>query len=377
MASDTKQTADVGELEQLRDELVECRRELDSERNELKRWREFSGSIQLIAKTFVSLTLTERTAICDTLLALTCTQLETRRGAVLMFGEDEAEGLTVMSGRDLTHDDLLASEEAQVLWWELLDSKVPRAITAKEIATRWPQAPEYLQGGLAAVAIDVRDRSVGLIVVCDKLSGRPFVDREVYFLGGTSSIGAIALADADMLRTQQELATELEQSALLARQEASEKATALSELADKMQIIERQQFAIQELSTPILQLWDNVVALPVIGVVDTRRSVEIMERLLAEIVARQSKFVILDITGVEVVDTATADHFIKVIRASQLLGAQCIVTGIGPAVAQTLVDIGMDLTAITTMSNLQEGLKECLRRMKLQRGETRRFDQIM
>ena len=141
----------------------------------------------------------------------------------------------------------------------------------------------------------------------------------------------------------------------------------IDEVQHQMEIIQRQQFAIQELSTPILQLWDNVVALPVIGVVDTKRSADIMERLLSEIVARQSKFVILDITGVEVVDTKTADHFVKMIRASQLLGARCVLTGIRPAVAQTLVDIGMDLTAIATMANLQEGLKECLRQMDAMR----------
>ena len=362
MASDTTKPADAAEIEQLRAELASCQRALESDRSKLKRWREFSGSIQLIAKTFVSLTLTERPAICDTLLALTCTQIETRRGAVLMPDEDGG-GLTLMAGRDMPADDLLGSSEPRALWQELLDGKVARAITGEELEKRWPGVPDYLRGGLAAVAIDVRDRSVGLILVCDKLSGRPFEDREVFFLGGTASIAAIALADADMLRKQQELAQELKESADRARRETADKAAAMEDLAEKMQIIERQQYAIQELSTPILQLWDDVVALPVIGVVDTRRSAEIMERLLSEIVARQSKYVILDITGVEVVDTRTADHFIKVIRASQLLGAQCIVTGIGPAVAQTLVDIGMDLSAISTMANLQQGLQECLRRM--------------
>ncbi len=141
----------------------------------------------------------------------------------------------------------------------------------------------------------------------------------------------------------------------------------IDEVQHQMETIQRQQFAIQELSTPILQIWENVVALPVIGVVDTKRSADIMERLLSEIVARQSQFVILDITGVEVVDTKTADHFVKMIRASQLLGARCVLTGIRPAVAQTLVDIGMNLSSIATMANLQEGLKECLRQMETMR----------
>lgn len=131
----------------------------------------------------------------------------------------------------------------------------------------------------------------------------------------------------------------------------------VSELAE---YVERQEIVIQELSTPILQIWDNVLVLPVIGVVDTRRSLEIMEKLLNEIVNKQSKFVILDITGVEVVDTKTADQFIKIIKAAELLGAKCIITGIRPAVAQTLVELGITLSGFLTLSNLKEGLRACL-----------------
>ncbi|MFH2006221.1 MAG: STAS domain-containing protein [bacterium] len=134
-------------------------------------------------------------------------------------------------------------------------------------------------------------------------------------------------------------------------------------IREQIDTIERQRYAIRELSTPILQLWDNVLALPVIGLVDTRRSADIMERMLAEIVTKQSKYVILDITGVDVVDTRTADYFIKVIRAAELLGAHCFLTGIQPAVAQTLVEIGVDLSSLRTLRNLQEGLREALRQM--------------
>ena len=130
---------------------------------------------------------------------------------------------------------------------------------------------------------------------------------------------------------------------------------------EKNDALQRLRLAVQELSTPILELWDDVLALPIIGVVDSRRSSEIMERLLGEVVRRRSRFVIIDITGVELVDTSTADHFIKLVRAVELLGARCMLTGIGPAVAQTLVLLGVDLRALTTLQNLSQGLKECLR----------------
>ena len=79
---------------------------------------------------------------------------------------------------------------------------------------------------------------------------------------------------------------------------------------------------------------------------------------------RDIKLVILDITGVDVVDTRTADHFIKVVKAAEMLGSNCILTGIQPAVAQTLVEIGVDLSSITTLANLKEGLRECMRRIQ-------------
>lgn len=139
-------------------------------------------------------------------------------------------------------------------------------------------------------------------------------------------------------------------------------------LKDQVDVIQRQAFAIQELSTPILQLWTDILALPVIGVVDSRRAAEIMDRLLSEIVARKSKYVILDITGVEVVDTKTADHFIKLIQAARLVGTQCVVTGIRPAVAQTLVELGVDLNSIMTLRDLQAGLHHCLQDSARKRG---------
>lgn len=135
------------------------------------------------------------------------------------------------------------------------------------------------------------------------------------------------------------------------------------QLEESLRTIQNQQQSIADLSTPVLQLWDDVLAMPIIGVVDTKRSVDIMEKLLTEVSARQSRFVILDITGVEVVDTKTADHFMKVTQAARLLGATCIVSGIQPAVAQTLVDIGVDMSSIQTVATMKGALRECLRRM--------------
>ena len=135
------------------------------------------------------------------------------------------------------------------------------------------------------------------------------------------------------------------------------------ELERKIALVEEQAAAISELSTPVMEVWDDILVLPIVGVVDTKRSLDIMNNLLQRIVDTQSKCVIIDVTGVEVVDTKTADYLLKVVRASVLLGTRCVLTGLSPAVAQTLVEIGADLQEVTTLRNLKEGLKDCLRHL--------------
>jgi rsbT co-antagonist protein RsbR len=132
---------------------------------------------------------------------------------------------------------------------------------------------------------------------------------------------------------------------------------------EKNDLLENMQMAIQELSTPILELWDDVLALPVIGIVDSRRSIDMMEQLLEEVVRKQARFVILDITGVELVDTATADRFLKLVTAVEYVGARCILTGTRSAVAQTLATLSVDMGPLITLRTLKDGLRECLRLM--------------
>ena len=120
------------------------------------------------------------------------------------------------------------------------------------------------------------------------------------------------------------------------------------ELEAKLETIEMQQAAIRELSTPIIEVWAGVLCLPVVGIVDSQRSAEMTETLLETIVAKQARTAIVDITGIDVMDTKTADHFIKMASAVRLLGAECIVSGINPGIAQTLTHIGVDLTGIRT-----------------------------
>ena len=139
-----------------------------------------------------------------------------------------------------------------------------------------------------------------------------------------------------------------------------------AELAEREQenreLIARLRVAVDELSTPVLEIWDDVLALPVVGIVDTQRSARMTERLLAEVVRTRSRSVIVDLTGVELIDTSTADRFLKLARSVQLLGARCLVTGIQPAVAQTLVELGVEFSALETHRNLKSALEASIRR---------------
>jgi rsbT co-antagonist protein RsbR len=131
-------------------------------------------------------------------------------------------------------------------------------------------------------------------------------------------------------------------------------------IADLREMIQQQEITIQELATPVLEIWDDVLAVPLVGTLDSQRSQEVMEKLLSSIVTYKVRFVIVDLTGVQVVDTRTADHLIKIAQAAGLLGTRCIVTGINPAVAQSIVELGIDLSDVITRRNLKEGLRVVL-----------------
>jgi rsbT co-antagonist protein RsbR len=135
------------------------------------------------------------------------------------------------------------------------------------------------------------------------------------------------------------------------------------EIRAKLDLIGKQQQVIRDLSTPIIEVWEGVLTLPMVGVVDSMRTSEVMQSLLSRIVETGARYAILDLTGVEVVDTRVAGHLISLVSAIRLLGAEGIITGIKPNVAQTIVALGLDLSSMTTHANLRAGLKFCIQRM--------------
>src|SRR5262245_24870191 len=114
------------------------------------------------------------------------------------------------------------------------------------------------------------------------------------------------------------------------------------ELENKLGMIETQAAAIRELSNPVMEIWDDTLLLPIVGSMDSRRGEQLLATLLDSIIATQAKYAILDITGVDIVDTKTADHLLKVVGAAKLLGVRCVLTGLSPSVARTLVELGVN-----------------------------------
>jgi rsbT co-antagonist protein RsbR len=133
------------------------------------------------------------------------------------------------------------------------------------------------------------------------------------------------------------------------------------DLEEKIRVISLQQQAIRELSSPVIEVWERVLCLPVVGMVDTARSAQMTEALLREVVEKGGEYVIIDITGIEVMDTHTADHFLRMAKAVQLLGARCVLSGINPNIAQTIVHMGVDMTGIETHRSLRNALTHYVR----------------
>jgi rsbT co-antagonist protein RsbR len=141
----------------------------------------------------------------------------------------------------------------------------------------------------------------------------------------------------------------------------TERKLAEEDQREKLALIERQANAIRELSTPILEVHEGVLCLPIIGVVDSARAAEMMHMALSAVVSEQARFLIIDLTGVPVLDTSTADRLLAIARAAGLVGAQTVITGLQPAVAQTVVTLGVGMGEVKTLRNLKDGLRYCVR----------------
>jgi len=129
------------------------------------------------------------------------------------------------------------------------------------------------------------------------------------------------------------------------------------ELEGQIDMIEKQRAAIRELSTPIIEIWPGVLCAPIVGVLDSGRAAEMTNALLSSVVTTKASLAIIDITGIEAMDTQATDHFLRMARAVKLLGSQCSLSGIHPNVARTIVHMGIDLAGVESHRTLREALQ--------------------
>ena len=184
---------------------------------------------------------------------------------------------------------------------------------------------------------------------------------------GETAHGVLALREAllEVMQTEYTDATALNEAAM----SSSRLVDALALLSfetyvkGREEIISRQHQQLMELSTPVVRLWDGIVAVPLIGTLDSARAQVVMETLLQSIVDERAQIAILDITGVPTVDTLVAQHLLKTVTATRLMGADCIISGIRPQTAQTIVQLGIDLTEIPTRATLADALATAIRRV--------------
>lgn len=130
-----------------------------------------------------------------------------------------------------------------------------------------------------------------------------------------------------------------------------------SEIEGQIETIEKQRAAIRELSTPIIEIWPGVLCAPIVGVLDSGRAAEMTSALLSNVVTTKASLAIIDITGIEAMDTQATDHFLRMARAVKLLGSQCALSGIHPNVARTIVHMGIDLAGVESYRTLREALQ--------------------
>ncbi len=192
--------------------------------------------------------------------------------------------------------------------------------------------------------IRVAGQMIGVLCIEHTGPARTWTVSDEQLASSLADFIALAIENSERRRTEDELRS----------------LVALAE--HRFETIERQRLAIADLSAPIIDVWDGIIALPVVGLVDSQRSIELTERLLNRIADSGARSVIVDLTGVDLVDTMTANHLLQMIRAASLLGTFSVLSGISPQIAQTLVQLDVDLSEITTVRNLKEALKVCLRK---------------
>jgi GAF domain-containing protein len=233
------------------------------------------------------------------------------------------------------------SEYALTETAEQLKTEGSRVVTAADVEQSDKVRQMCVSRGIKALALvplSVGDEHLGFLVI-ERHKSSVFALDTVRFYETVASQSAVALRNIQLIEQTQRQLDQLQRSY-----------DDVTRLAD----------TVRELSSPVIQVWEDVLVLPLVGAIDSRRAMNMMESLLTGITEYQAEQVIIDITGVPVVDTSVANYLLQTIKAASLLGARCMVVGINSEMAQTIVGLGLDLSSIATHSNLRAGIQAAL-----------------
>lgn len=184
--------------------------------------------------------------------------------------------------------------------------------------------------------------------------------------GDLSARAAVAFAESDPLGALAACVNNMIELLAVRREETL---SYQRELEEQIETIEKQRAAIRELSTPIIEIWPGVLCAPIVGVLDSGRAAEMTSALLGSVVATKASLAIIDITGIEAMDTQATDHFLRMARTVKLLGSHCALSGIHPNVARTIVHMGIDLTGVESYRTLREALQRHVKGKARQAGQ--------
>ena len=276
--------------------------------------------------------------------------------------------MTATSSNDFAA--ILAKREQEITsHWLDLQSKVVRRRSAQEQQETIRDSREFMDVLKAAVANEKLDDigTAGWAPMRDLLSGLSARQARAGYTPSETAAFVFSLKEAIFAAIQQEVGQNPDAflKALWQTTRLVDKLglfTMESYQKTREEVITRQQQEMLELSTPVVRLWDNILALPLIGTLDSSRTQVVMQNLLEAIVATRSDFAIIDITGVPVVDTLVAQHLLKTVAAARLMGADCLISGIRPQIAQTIIHLGVDLSEVTTKATLADAFAAALRR---------------
>jgi len=342
-------------------------RENEALRTRLERGEAMIQSYQYAMNTLTYLAFDSLPPFLDTVISLACSLFGATRGC--LFLSEDGETLAFRAGFGLP-----AGAEGPPpllrggLLGEAATERVPllcRSWADRPGLATLPR-PAFVEPPFLLVSIDVHDTPVGVLYLGQDRPDPSWEWVEPHYYKFFSGMAATAIANCQSLLRANALTRKVEEN----RDELEGKNRDLDqrtrELQDKIETIQIQQEEIQRLGTPVVALWDGVLCMPLIGVLDSQRAQQAMEVLLEQIIKEKAKLVIVDITGVPLVDSLVANHLAQTMAAVKLIGAEGILTGISAGVAQTLVKMGVTIGEIVTRRTLADGLKLALARMGLE-----------